>query len=112
MNAFNKIVFGLAGLAFIGCLIYFGYTLYKSKQEYKYPPVVANCPDYWLDESDKNDGSNCVNKNKLGDTQCPQTMNFSGPIWNGANGLCAKRTWANSCGLTWDGVSDSICAAS
>ncbi len=112
MGVFNKSVLVMTIVAFIGCVIYFAYKLGKSKENEKYPPVVANCPDYWLDQSYKNDGSNCVNKNKLGDPQCPTTMNFSGPIWNGTNGLCAKSTWANSCGLTWDGVSSSTCAGS
>ena len=112
MGGFNKSVLVMTIAAFIGCVIYFAYKLSKSKENEKYPPVVANCPDYWLDQSDKNDGSNCGNKNKLGDPQCPTTMNFSGPIWNGSNGLCAKSTWANSCGLTWDGVSSSTCAGS
>ena len=112
MGGFNKSVLVMTIAAFIVCVIYFAYKLSKSKENEKYPPVVANCPDYWLDQSDKNDGSNCVNKNKLGDPQCPTEMNFSGPIWNGSNGLCAKSTWANSCGLTWDGVSSSTCAGS
>ena len=109
MNGYNKIVLMMAAAAFIGCLIYFGYALHKSRQNEKYPPVIANCPDYWLDQSAKNDGAECVNKNKMGNAQCAATMDFSGPLWNGPNGLCAKRTWANSCGLTWDGVSDTAC---
>ena len=109
LGVFNKnVIVGSIG-AFIVCVLYFGYKLNKSKENEKYPPVIANCPDYWVDESTKNNGSKCVNKNNLGDPQCPTTMNFSGPIWNGTNGLCAKNKWATSCGLTWDGVNSSAC---
>ena len=67
-----------------------------SQNNKKYPPVIADCPDYWLDMSD-GDTSKCVNVKKLGDGSCSDTMNFSQSIWQGSKGLCNKYKWAKKC---------------
>ena len=60
----------------------------------QYPPVISDCPDYWLDRSD-GDGSNCRNLQKLGRTNCAKTMDFSGAYWTGQDGLCNKNKGQN-----------------
>ena len=49
-------------ILFIIVLFVFLYFIFKSSKNM----FVINqvCPDYWVDESGKNDGSNCVNKKK------------------------------------------------
>lgn len=32
------------------------------------------------------------------------TMDFTTPAFSGSNGQCAKYTWANNCGVVWDGI--------
>jgi hypothetical protein len=97
----------IAIVLLILCLIYIGVSLYRNKYNKDFPPILANCPDYWIDESDKNNGSKCVNKQNLGNSQCEKTMDFSGSMWNGDAGLCAKSKWAKSCDQTWDGIDNN-----
>ena len=53
----------------------------------------------------------CYNTHGLGavSSSCaniPTTMDFSSTEFTGANGQCAKKKWADNCGLTWDGVTN------
>jgi hypothetical protein len=90
------------------CLIFVGIALYRNKYTNKdFPPVIASCPDFWNDESDKKNGSKCVNKLNLGNQQCAKTMDFSGSTWSGDAGSCAKIKWARSCDITWDGLDNN-----
>jgi hypothetical protein len=80
----------------------------KTKQDRKYPPVISECPDYWIDIS----GNTCVNRHlELGNSNCEKKMDFSGSIWLGETGKCEKKKWAKHCNLTWDGITnnDDIC---
>ena len=65
MNNFQKVIAIIFIILLIICLIIVGHALYNHKFNTAYPPVVEDCPDYWLDKSDGN-GSNCVNSQNLG----------------------------------------------
>jgi len=107
MATFQSITMTIAIVLLVICLIMIGITLYNAKYHTKFPPVVADCPDYWLDMSD-GDSSNCVNKMKgLGNPDCKTEMDFSKSHWTGDDGLCRKRKWATKCNLTWDGVTNN-----
>ena len=107
MSNFQSSVMSIAIVLLIIWLIFIGVSLYKSKYNKEFPPILANCPDYWVDESDKNDGSKCVNKQNLGNSQCSKIMDFSSSMWTGTDGACAKSKWARSCDLTWDGIDNN-----
>ena len=83
------------------------YELAKSKLDQVWPPMVASCPDYWIDISGN---AQCVNLKDLGTCNSNpgpdghSTMDFSGDTFSGENGPCAKFTWANKCGVSWDGI--------
>ena len=47
----QKIMLIVAIILLIIALIGIGIALYNRKYDDKYPPVVAKCPDYWLDQS-------------------------------------------------------------
>ena len=34
-------------------------------------------------------------------------MNFNTGLWTGDDGICNKQKWANSCDLTWDGITNN-----
>ena len=106
MANFQQIVIMIAIVLLIICLIFIGIALYRNKSTLQYPPVVANCPDYWLDESDDT-SSKCVNAQNLGNSKCQKTLDFSGTNWSGDRGLCAKKKLAQSCELTWDGITNN-----
>ena len=110
MATFQNIVMTVAIIMLIICLILIGVALYNQKYTTAFPPVVADCPDYWLDKSD-GDSSNCVNVKNLGKDSCSKTMDFSASTWTGENGPCNRSRWAKACDLTWDGVTNnsSVC---
>jgi len=105
----QKIMLVIASVLLILTLIVVAVSLYNKKYDDKYPPVVAQCPDYWLDESTGNEvnGSKCVNVKNLGKDSCKTEMDFSKPMWLGDQGLCNKKRWARACDLNWDGVTNS-----
>lgn len=107
MSSFQSIVMSISVVLLILCLIFVGISLYRNKYNKQFPPIMANCPDFWIDESIKNNGSKCVNVQNLGNGQCAKTMDFSKSMWNGPDGLCAKSKWARSCDLTWDGIDNN-----
>jgi len=109
MSSFQNIVMSIASVILIIVLIFIGISLYNNKKHSAYPPVIADCPDYWLDMS--NDDSNrCVNSKNLGSCNT-KDMDFSSSFWTGSDGLCRKYKWARKCDLTWDGVTtnSNIC---
>lgn len=107
MANFQSITMMVAIVILVLCLIFIGISLNNSKYNTQYPPVISDCPDYWLDMS-SGTGSNCINKQNLGDSNCEKTMDFSGAFWTGDDGLCRKSQWAKKCNLSWDGVTNNL----
>lgn len=115
MDTFAKVVFGISVII----LLYYYYRQYKSFQEEKkndtWPPVVYECPDYWVTEKvgDKNVCKNSFNLGKCpssGEKTIPGgTVSFNKNMYKGNQGDYQKCTWAKSCGVSWDGI-DNKCA--
>ena len=105
---FQRIIIIIAIVLLILCLIMIGLVLVNSKNTDQCPPMIGDCPDYWIDMS--GNGANCVNIKNLGTCNTNtgknnyQTMNFNQAPFTGSNGLCTKYKWANSCKLSWDGI--------
>ena len=112
MASFQKTVLTIAVVVLIIALILFAILMVQSSK--KYPPIVANCPDYWVDLSGGigGDGSSCYNVKNLGEDKCKKEMDFSADFWTGDSGTCNKQNWAKGCDLTWDGVSNNTNACS
>lgn len=116
MASFQTIIVVIAIVLLIICLIFIGIALQKTKNSGQWPPIVGECPDYWIDTS--GNGANCVNTRKLGTcttggngvspSDSIMAMNFTVAPYTGSNGLCAKYTWANKCDITWDGITSGI----
>jgi Plasmodium falciparum domain of unknown function (CPW_WPC) len=98
MGGFQKMVILLFILLLIIILFIVGFTL-SSKQDKTWPPIVGDCPDYWLDAN--GDGSKCQNVKRLG--TCYEDMDFT---TNNFLSVCNKYQWANKCGVTWDGITN------
>lgn len=111
MERFQKIVLISAIIILSIALVIIGVTLSYSQNQ-KWPPMVPKCPDYWeIDGSGNN--TTCTNVLDLGTCSASsgqehQIMNFNGSAFSGANGLCAKYKWANSCGVSWDGITYGV----
>lgn len=103
MASFQSIVLSVAGIILAIFIVFIGIFLYRNRSNLAYPPVVAQCPDYWLNQM--SDGQNtCLNVKNLGSSSCGKNKSFSTSEWNGKRGLCNKSKWARSCNLAWDGI--------
>jgi hypothetical protein len=107
MASFQKSVLIIAVVLLIIALILFLVLMVQSSKNY--PPLVANCPDYWIDLSGgvSSDGSACYNVKNLGKSQCKKQMDFTDDFWTGDNEGCNKQNWAKACDLTWDGITNN-----
>jgi hypothetical protein len=109
---FQKIVITIAIIMFIVLMCFIAIVLYKGKYDVRFPPIVSQCPDYWIDQQNGSvniDGTNkqkCVNTQNLGNLSCSKEMDFTGDHWQGPSGSCNKYKWAKSCDLTWDGITN------
>jgi hypothetical protein len=111
MDTFQKIVLFSAIIILIITLIFIGTTLSYSKDQ-EWPPMVPECPDYWMIDGSGNNAT-CINIKDLG--TCPpesgnkhQKMNFNSAAFTGSNEMCAKYTWAKKCGVSWDGITYGV----
>jgi len=121
MASFQKIVLTIAIIILVIILVIIGYLLLKNPSDNTWPPIIGQCPDYWVDFS--GNGGNCVNVQSLGDCSgngymnmnmnCPDAinntpsngMNFNTSTYtNSQTGLCSKYNWASTNGITWDGI--------
>jgi len=112
MQSFQKVVLISAIVVLILVLIFIGFVL-NNATESVWPPIIGECPDYWVDMS--GNGSMCTNVKDLGNGTCKPTgsnkyltMDFTQPAFLGGNSMCAKYKWATSCGVTWDGITYGI----
>jgi len=112
MQTFQRFVLIVAIIILILLLLFIGFTLYKARKEI-WPPLIGDCPDYWIDIS--GNGSQCMNVKDLGNGICRPTgnqkhltMDFTQSAFTGGNSLCAKYRWANACGVSWDGITYGI----
>jgi len=102
---FQRIIIIIGIVLLIIALIAVGIALSNTSAAQTWPPIISDCPDYWVDMS--GNGAKCSNVKNLG-TCTTNPMDFSAAPFNGANGLCAKYTWANTCNVTWDGITSGV----
>lgn len=106
MANFQTTTIIVAFVLFIICLLFVWFMISKKSNEMTWPPLVGDCPDYWVDLS--GNGGRCMNTKNLGTCKNIQTMNFAVAPYNGSNSLCQKYKWATGCGITWDGITSGV----
>lgn len=111
MASFQQTIIFCAIVILIISFIFISFTLIYGKKNGYWNPVIGDCPDYWIDIS--GNGDSCVNVKNLGtckpaDGNKHLTMNFNSSIFTDTNSKCAKYNWANSCGLSWDGITYGV----
>jgi len=110
METFQQLVLFVAIFILIFTLVFIGINLKYRKSKSSWPPIIGDCPDYWVDIS--GNGAKCVNVKDLGTCKSTKqkhlTMDFTGPQFKGENGLCSKYTWAKNCGISWDGITYGV----
>ena len=111
IGSFQKIILMLAIVVLFITLIIIAYALKQSKNA-NWPPIVPDCPDYWVSDLSGNNII-CKNVKNLGTCKPPRgmsnlVMNFNTHPYTGSNGNCAKYTWANNCNIAWDGLTYGV----
>lgn len=111
MEGFQKFILITAIIILIITLVVIGITLSKNGSSVQWPPLVPQCPDYWILDGSGND-ANCVNVKDLGTCKSVgskhQTMNFNSSAFTGTDGACNKYNWATKCNVTWDGITYGV----
>ena len=92
-------------------LVMFFFFTKKTTTNKTWPPIIGDCPDYWVDLS--GNGTACYNKQNLGTCNKhtdidKNTMNFNVAPYNSDTTNCSKYTWATNCGVTWDGITYGV----
>ena len=112
MEGFQKIVLYSAIIILIISLVIIGIALSYAKNDQVWPPILPECPDYWIADGSGNN-ARCINVKDLG--TCPATgenkhlqMNFNEGPFVGEDGECAKYTWAKKCDISWDGITYGV----
>jgi hypothetical protein len=131
MDSFQITVLVVATVLLIIIFTTIGILTRYATIEKVYPPIANNCPDYW-----ESVNGNCLipgsNSKNLGTIYSGTTINLTGNVdatsgiytpgylsgstainfsdsgWDslGKNSICAKKTWANTNEISWDGVSN------
>ena len=94
---FQQTVLTISIVIFVILMLFIGIMIYRAKQTTKFPPQVTKCPDYWIIDKD----GNCSNPRKLG-SGCAEGTNFPK-----MNSLAEKCNFAKTCGIEWDGITNS-----
>ena len=105
--SFQRIILIIAVVLLVITLIMFAIALNNKKEDDKFPPVQSQCPDYWDAEREKDGDTICINSQRLGNSNCQTEMDFMKPPFVGSHGACNKKRWAKTCGITWDGITNS-----
>jgi len=112
MKNFQKTVLIIAVIILVVVLIFIGVSLKYMAHNLKWPPMIPECPDYWVMNGSGN-STTCINTKNLG--ICPPqsgkphlTMNFNDAPFVGSNGLCNKYNWATKCDISWDGITYGV----
>ena len=112
MSSFQDTVLSVALFCLIITLLIIGIALYRNRASLAFPPVVADCPDYWIADGSGNNAT-CINLKDLGTCSATGenkhlTMNFNEAPFVGEDETCAKYTWAKKCGVSWDGITYGV----
>jgi hypothetical protein len=112
LNTFNKTVLLVASVLLIIGLIIIGFLINKSVETSAYPPVISDCPDYWNVAYDSNQKKICQHNSINPGQNIPTCRSYPVSLFTvtgstDADKICAKNTWAKSCNIHWDGITNN-----
>ena len=118
MTEFKFAILLVAIIALIIGLTSIAVLLSKGDIKSEWPPFISKCPDEY---EYNNSTSRCIPKyNGIvtststpalgGETSC-STFNPAHADFDGVQGNCNKKKWADGCNVSWDGVrgNESLC---
>ena len=103
---FQKIVIVIAIILLILALAFIGTAISNEKNTHDFPPVIAECPDYWTHNVEKN---KCINERELGEEHPVYGSKFK-EFWildHRIKSMCNKKKIMNEFKLSWDGITNN-----
>ena len=109
MPGFNKTVLLIASV-----LLILGYLIVKNVQNYSYPPIISDCPDYWDVAYDSAKNKICQNNsiNSGIANSSNNCRNYPVDLFKASGSsindiICEKNKWAKRCNIQWDGITNN-----
>ena len=96
---FQKICITIASILLVILLCIIAVSFNASYSNAVWPPIIANCPDYWDDVN--GDGSACMNVKGLGKVPKNAIVDF----YNNYTTACDKYNYCLKNNISWDGIS-------
>jgi hypothetical protein len=111
LGTFQRTVVIVALVVLVIALIFVAIMLIMQLNGDTFPPYSSSCPDYWnMEKSSGADGTDmCINSKslgKVGNSGCKQ-LEPTNSMFSGSSGDCNKYTYAKTCGVTWDGITNN-----
>lgn len=117
---FYKLICIITIVLLLACLTAIGVAIHKSSKKVIFPPNISDCPDFYIKQSPNN--INCtptyplsVPKDDSGYNSCWSNSftqdKYNNPGMGPTSGICAKKKWAQTCKVNWDGITNnpSVC---
>jgi len=101
---FQLLVIIVAFITLLIALASIGYMMYSARYSVKFPPDIADCPDYWTSTSN---GCQVHPQGYNQGTFTGTTASFSSPKYQGTGGIKEKCKWAKQHQLTWDTITNN-----
>lgn len=122
LSTFNKVIIIVTSIVLIISLLVYGLLINSAqKNNYKFPPKISKCPDYW-DISNNNDNTVCIDRGiNNNNTNYPNPPNssvlsvsnvndisYNTDImkYNDKDSICGIYEWSNSNKISWSGISN------
>lgn len=121
LSTFNKVIIMVTSIVLIISLLVYGLLINSAqKNNYKFPPKISKCPDYW-DISNNADDIYCIQKGiNNNNTNFPNPPNSSVLTindndisyntnimkYNDKDSICGIYEWSNSNKISWSGISN------
>jgi hypothetical protein len=121
LSTFNKVIIIVTSIVLIISLLVYGLLINSAqKNNYKFPPKISKCPDYW-DISNNNDYTICIdraiNNNNTNFPNPPNSsvlsissndISYNTDImkYNDKDSICGIYEWSNSNKISWSGISN------
>jgi len=103
---FQKIVIVIAIILLILALGFIGTAISNEKNTHDFPPVIAECPDYWTHDVEQN---KCINDRELGEEHPVYGSKLKEFLINDhrIKSMCNKKKIMNEFKLSWDGITNN-----
>ena len=108
LGNFQKKALGVALLILTFCIAVMSYANFKN-QAIEFPPLINDCPDYFVHDPDAAGGATCTATSGVYSATDSRFITLTGDFLpTNANSMCKKKAWAQENAVTWDGITNDI----